>query len=60
MGIALVGLAAVISGCSSDQTASTDTEQKVIIVGAQNDYPPFTYADENNELTGFDVDCKGD
>lgn len=58
-GITLVGLAAVISGCSSDQTASNGTDEKrdkVIIVGTQNDYPPFAFADENNELTGFDVE----
>ena len=31
-------------------------QEKVIIVGTQNDYPPFAYADENNELTGYDVE----
>lgn len=57
MSITLVGLTAVISGCSSEPKATTDTEQeKVIIVGTQNDYPPFAYADENNELTGYDVE----
>lgn len=59
MGIALVGLAAVISGCSSDQAATSTTDEekeKVIIVGTQNDYPPFAFADENNELTGYDVE----
>ena len=32
------------------------TEEKKILVGTQNDYPPFAFADENNELTGFDVE----
>lgn len=58
MGITLVGLVAIISACSSEQKeTTTDNEQeKVVIVGTQNDYPPFAYADENNELTGYDVE----
>ena len=55
-----ITIAALTSGCSSDGSTGSDTttsdDEKVIIVGTQNDYPPFAYADDNNELTGFDVE----
>lgn len=54
--IALLGLAGIVSGCSSKETAKEETGDKVILVGTQNDYPPFAFADENNELTGYDID----
>lgn len=58
-GITLMGLAGVLvlSGCSSTGTEATASDgDQVIIVGTQNDYPPFAYADESGELTGFDVE----
>ncbi len=51
----LVGLAGTLAGCSSEETANADGEQ-VIRVGTQNDYPPFAFADDANQLTGYDVD----
>lgn len=51
----LLGAGSVLSGCSSKEAASATGEQ-VITVGTQNDYPPFAFADENNELTGYDVE----
>ena len=51
----LVGLAGALAGCSSEETANADGEQ-VIRVGTQNDYPPFAFADDANQLTGYDVD----
>ncbi|NYE08809.1 L-cystine transport system substrate-binding protein [Bacillus niacini] len=55
--IALVGLVGILNGCSSKETTTADgTEEKVILVGTQNDYPPFAYADESNELIGYDID----
>ncbi|MDN7245483.1 transporter substrate-binding domain-containing protein [Planococcus shenhongbingii] len=53
--VLLLGAGGVLSGCSSKEEASTTGEQ-VILVGTQNDYPPFAFADENNELTGYDVE----
>ncbi|MDY7224506.1 transporter substrate-binding domain-containing protein [Halalkalibacterium halodurans] len=54
--IALVGLTVILNGCSSKETTADETEEKVILVGTQNDYPPFAFADENNELTGYDIE----
>lgn len=45
----------LLSGCSSQDAASATGDQ-VILVGTQNDYPPFAFADDNNELTGYDVE----
>lgn len=53
--IALLGLTGIVNGCSSKE-ATDGTEEKVILVGTQNDYPPFAFADENNELTGYDIE----
>lgn len=44
-----------LSGCSSEEEASATGDQ-VITVGTQNDYPPFAFADDSNELTGYDVE----
>ena len=44
-----------LSGCSSKEATSATGDQ-VILVGTQNDYPPFAFADDNNELTGYDVE----
>ncbi|MFC4321741.1 transporter substrate-binding domain-containing protein [Litchfieldia salsa] len=55
--VILVGLSGILNGCSTKETTTADgTEDKVILVGTQNDYPPFAFADENNELTGYDID----
>lgn len=51
----LFGSIAALSGCSSEEAASATGDQ-VILVGTQNDYPPFAFADDNNQLTGYDVD----
>lgn len=53
--IGLLTIGGIISGCSTKE-ATKESKEKVIIVGTQNDYPPFAFADENNELTGFDVE----
>jgi polar amino acid transport system substrate-binding protein len=48
----------ILSGCGSqskDTTAKTDTPKK-IVVGLDDNYPPMGFKNENNEITGFDVD----
>lgn len=42
------------SGTSAAGTAEAD--DKVLYVGTQNDYPPFTFVDSDNELNGFDIE----
>ena len=53
--IGLFAFSGIVSGCSNKE-ATDEGKEKVILVGTQNDYPPFAFADENNELTGFDVE----
>ncbi|WP_406662155.1 basic amino acid ABC transporter substrate-binding protein [Methanolobus sp. ZRKC3] len=56
IGILVLGLVAV-SGCA-DTTAdgATEAETPVYKIGTEPYFPPFEYADENNEIIGFDVD----
>lgn len=59
----LISIITLLGACSNNDGAKnkadaeeTKSEDNVILVGTQNDYPPFAYADDNNELTGYDVD----
>lgn len=40
----------------SNEATTVQAEEKVIKVGMSGGYKPYTYIDENSELTGFDVD----
>ncbi|MFC4713692.1 transporter substrate-binding domain-containing protein [Planococcus dechangensis] len=53
--LVLLGSIGALGGCSSEEAVSATGDQ-VILVGTQNDYPPFAFADDNNQLTGYDVD----
>ncbi len=53
IGLSLVLITGALSGCSSKEAASGD---KVLYVGTQNDYPPFAFTNDKNELTGYDVE----
>ncbi|WP_233191654.1 transporter substrate-binding domain-containing protein [Sporosarcina sp. P18a] len=53
--IGLFAFNGIVSGCSNKE-ATEEVKEKVILVGTQNDYPPFAFANEKNELTGFDVE----
>ena len=48
--------AAVFAGCGSDTAKKDAAPAKKIIVGLDDNYPPMGFKDENNEITGFDVD----
>ncbi|MGH2316164.1 transporter substrate-binding domain-containing protein [Planococcus sp. SE5232] len=50
-----LGVIGALSGCSSEEATSATGDQ-VVVVGTQNDYPPFAFADDTNELTGYDVE----
>lgn len=41
---------------ASKESAAVQSEEKVIKVGMSGGYKPYTFIDENSELTGFDVD----
>lgn len=57
-----VMLAAVfLAGCGQDQnqaasSSSSSDKGGKIVVGLDDNYPPMGFRDENNEITGFDVD----
>lgn len=53
-----LGVSSALSGCSSEEAApaAEGAEEQVVLVGTQNDYPPFAFADDTNELTGYDVE----
>lgn len=50
--------AMIISGCGSEekQTTATGNNDKPIVIGLDDSYPPMGFKDENNEIVGFDVD----
>lgn len=50
----------VVVACSADseETTSLDKIEEAgeIIIGTTGDYQPFTYLDDDNELTGYDIE----
>lgn len=59
--ILLISLIAVtiFQGCASkkgDEEEAKDDSETIIYAGTQPDYPPFCYLDDNDELTGYEVD----
>ncbi len=58
--VLLVALSAIFTGCSSkeevDNSWNDIKEAGKIIVGLDDEFPPMGYRDENNEITGFDVE----
>ena len=61
--ILTLGIAAVLTGvlatCSmayaADDELAQIQESGKLKVGVEGTYPPYTYHDDNGELTGFDV-----
>ncbi|WP_165964786.1 transporter substrate-binding domain-containing protein [Periweissella cryptocerci] len=60
MGILGITLAAgfILGGCGTKaaSTKSADSNVKTIVVGTSGMPKPFTYADENGKLAGYDID----
>ncbi len=62
--IALVAAAVLFTGCgsTSEESSSDDSqlaaiqEKGKILVGVEGTYPPFTYHDDDDSLTGFDIE----
>lgn len=53
----LAAACGVLLGVLAPATASAADEDRVVRVGTEGVYPPFTYRDpDTNELTGFDVE----
>lgn len=52
-------LCLILTGCVSqtdNPTAEGDKGTTKVLVGTEGTYPPFNFKDENNELTGYDID----
>ncbi|KUO65942.1 MAG: ABC transporter substrate-binding protein [Gracilibacter sp. BRH_c7a] len=54
IGIIIIALVLSTVGCSNDQGAATDKPKFAFAMSGQ--YKPFNYYNEQNELTGFDVE----
>lgn len=44
------------NNASTEEATSEDGEKEVIIIGVDDKFAPMGFRDENNELTGFDID----
>lgn len=53
-----VGAALLLGGCSSNEATSEAglLDEETFVYALSGEYRPFSYANENNELTGFDVE----
>ena len=49
-------LTMAVSAKGSDDLLKTIQERGTIIVGLEGDWAPWSYVDENDELTGYDVE----
>ncbi|WP_243138049.1 basic amino acid ABC transporter substrate-binding protein [Heliorestis acidaminivorans] len=58
IGILIVALFAVLTGCNQTETSSTSTEGEItkIVVGTEATYRPFEWRDEQGNIVGFDID----
>ena len=52
----LVMSVSVLTGCGGQTNGTADSKIKVIKIAGVNDAKPFTYLDENGELSGYDGD----
>lgn len=49
--------AAVLTGCGDDKKAEeTKSNEKPIVVGLDDNFPPMGFRDEKQEIVGFDID----
>jgi polar amino acid transport system substrate-binding protein len=60
LGMAILMAVGMLSGCGSQPAAkssgSGSGSAAKIVVGLDDNYPPMGFKDENNEITGFDVE----
>ncbi len=59
--LSMVFAAMMIAGCGGDNqqsssSSSSAANDKPIVVGLDDSYPPMGFKDDNNEIVGFDVD----
>ena len=58
IGMTAVLAAGLMTGCGSDKKAeqSASGEKNKIVIGLDDNFPPFGFHDESGELVGFDID----
>ncbi|MDY3973809.1 MAG: amino acid ABC transporter substrate-binding protein [Veillonella caviae] len=58
IGLATIGLAAVLTGCGFSNAADNNTQElpKKIVIGLDDNFPPMGFRDEQGNLVGFDID----
>ena len=60
LGCAALFAAAAFTGCGGQQAATSSSSGAAagdkIVVGLDDNFPPMGFKDENNEITGFDID----
>lgn len=60
LGIVLVLTLGVLAACGANsenkETSEESGEKETLLIGTEATYPPFSYRDENNEITGYDVE----
>ncbi|WP_377891472.1 transporter substrate-binding domain-containing protein [Alkalihalobacillus sp. R86527] len=60
LGIVLVLTLGVLAACgtnSEDKETAEDSDSKeTLLIGTEATYPPFSYRDDSNEITGYDVE----
>ncbi len=54
--MALLLLSMVLTGCGGGGDSGGSADSKKIVIGLDDEYPPMGFKDENNQITGFDVD----
>lgn len=50
-------LGAILTGCGQDKKADAPkTDEKAIVVGLDDNFPPMGFRDDKQEIVGFDID----
>lgn len=54
--VAVLGLSACAPGAASAESADGDSTAEVLLVGTSGSVRPYTFRDESDELTGYDIE----
>ncbi|WP_347552408.1 transporter substrate-binding domain-containing protein [Pseudalkalibacillus hwajinpoensis] len=60
LGLLFVIALSVLSACGGNEdtenAGESSDEKETLLIGTEATYPPFSYRDDNNEITGYDVE----
>lgn len=54
--VAVLGLSACAPGAANDGTTEGDSNTEVLLVGTSGSVRPYTFRDDSDELTGYDIE----